>query len=305
MHKTALLAAVLMGLRPAHAAEPVEFAAKPDHIQITIGGKPFAAYVLKDAAILRPFFAHVHAPNGVQVTRKHPPVEGTDATDHATMHPGIWLAFGDLSGGDFWRNKGAVRHAQLIDKPAGGSGSGSFAVRNRYEAAGKSIGDEDCKIVIQVRPAGYLLRVDSRFASPDGLVFGDQEEMGLGVRVATPMTVKNGGQILNSDGLKNEKQTWGKQADWCAYTGAVDGKRVGVLLMPHPQNFRRSWFHVRDYGLLVANPFGQRAFTRGEASRVTVGKGDNLRLRFGVLVFDGQIDLSAAYADYLKAADDR
>jgi hypothetical protein len=157
---------------------------------------------------------------------------------------------------------------------------------------------------VLVRPAGHLLLLDSTFTGPDGVVFGDQEEMGLGVRVATAMTVKNGGQIASSDGLKNEKQVWGKQADWCAYTGQVEGKRVGVLLMPHPDNFRKSWFHARDYGLLVANPFGRKAFTGGAASRVVVTKGQSLRLRFGVLVFDGEIDMAAGYADYLRTAAD-
>jgi hypothetical protein len=299
-------AALLVGVCSAHATEPaVEFAVKSNQVQITIAGKPFANYVFKDAVIFRPFFAHVHTSSGVQVTRNHPPIEGKDATDHATMHPGIWLAFGNLSGADFWRNKETVKHVEFMEKPFGGAKAGSFTVRNRYEAAGKLICEEHCKITIQVRPAGYLLLLDSKFTSPEGFVFGDQEEMGLGLRVATSMAVRNGGQIVNNDGLKNEKQVWGKQADWCTYSGVVDGKHVGVMLMPHPQNFRRSWFHARDYGLLVANPFGRKAFTKGEASRIVVEKGDSFRLRFGVLAYDGQIDLNSGYADYLKATSDR
>ena len=42
--------------------------------------------------------------------------------------------------------------------------------------------------------------------------------------------------------------------------------------MPGPGNFGRSWFQARDYGLLVANPFGRRYFTGGEPSRVVTGK---------------------------------
>ena len=60
--------------------------------------------------------------------------------------------------------------------------------------------------------------------------FGDQEEMGLGIRVATDHAVTNGGVITSSDGRKNEKQVWGRQADWCDYSG----KGVGVMLMPDP-----------------------------------------------------------------------
>jgi len=40
--------------------------------------------VYQDAEIQRPFFANVHVPGGVPVTRPHPPRAGIDAVDHAT-----------------------------------------------------------------------------------------------------------------------------------------------------------------------------------------------------------------------------
>jgi Family of unknown function (DUF6807) len=285
----------------ARAQSPVTFDLKDTRLQIQISGKPFATYVWQDRNVLRPYLAHVHAPNGKQVTRNHPPVEGKDATDHDAMHPGLWLAFGDLGGADFWRNKGTVRHVEFVEKPKATRDGGGFAVRNRYLSGQKTLCEEVCRIKISVRPGGYLLDWISDFTGPEGFSFGDQEEMGLGVRVATPLTVKKGGQILNSDGAKNEKQAWGKQADWCDYSGSIDGQPVGVTLMPDPKNFRRCWFHARDYGVLVANPFGQNAFTRGEKSKVVVPKGETLRLRFGILAHSGKVDISAAYKDWLVA----
>ena len=279
----------------------VAFDRRPDGLQVTIGGKPFARYVYGTETITRPFFESIHAPDGTQVTRNNPPVEGVDLADHPTFHPGLWLAFGDLNGADSWRNKDRIRHAGFIGEPGGGPGRGTFAVRNRHEKAGMVIGEETCRITVLMRPAGHLIVWDSEFR-PEGsdLVFGDQEEMGLGVRVATPLAVVEGGRITDSEGRVNEAQVWGQQADWCAYGGESDGKRAGVLLMPDPGNFRRSWFHARDYGLLVANPFGRNAFTKGEKSRVVVGEGKSLRLRFGVLIWSGGPDFGAAYRDFLK-----
>jgi hypothetical protein len=95
--------------------------------------------------------------------------------------------------------------------------------------------------------------------------------------------VKQGGRILDSEGRRDEKEVWGNEAAWCDYGGRVDGKDVGLMLIPHPDNVRRCRFHARDYGLLVANPFGVKAFNAGPESRVVVKKGDTLRLRFGVL----------------------
>ncbi len=130
--------------------------------------------------------------------------------------------------------------------------------------------------------------------------------MGLGVRVARPIVVnsKQGGRILDSEGRVNGEQVWGQQADWCDYSGPIAGKFVGVTLMPHPKNFRRSWNHARDYGFTAANPFGRRAFTRGEASKVVVKQGQTFRLRFGVVLHSTAnakaYNAAAAYADYVK-----
>ena len=281
---------------------PVTFRETPKQLHIDIAGKPFATYVFQHDQVLRPFFAHVHTRGGRQVTRNFPPRADKDATDHATMHPGIWLAFGDLSGGDFWRNKGAAQHAGFVEKPKSSPNRGSFVVRNRYVAGGKTLAEETCRIVIHARDKGVLLLLDSTFSHPDGLFFGDQEEMGLGVRVATSMAAKQGGRITNSDGHKNEKQVWGKQADWCDYRGKIGAQQAGIVLMPHPENFRRSWFHARDYGLLVANPFGQSAFSKGPKSKIDIKPGESLRLRFGVFIYDGEIDPAAAYRDYLSCA---
>jgi hypothetical protein len=278
----------------------VAFERQPDGLLTTIGGKSFARYVFGTVAITRPFFESVHSPDGTQVTRSNPPIEGEGLADHPAFHPGLWLAFGDLGGADSWRNKDRIRHAGFVEEPRGGNGRGTFAVRNRHERAGTVVAEEVCRITALARPAGYLIAWDSEFRPVGGgLAFGDQEEMGLGVRVATPLAVVKGGRIADSEGRINEIQVWGKTADWCTYAGAIDGKRVGVALMPHPANFRRSWFHARDYGLLEANPFGRSAFTKGEVSRVVVRAGESLRLRFGVLIYSGRPDLDAADRDYL------
>lgn len=285
----------------------ISFKRETGKVIITVGKTAVATYTYQDEKIPRPYFAHVHGPTGAQLTRNHPPIPKKDATDHDTFHPGIWLAFGDLSGADSWRNKARVKHDKFIEEPKGDAGKGSFTVSNLYLAndGKKVICRETCRYTILVCPAGYLLLWDSTFRLDDGdFSFGDQEEMGLGVRVATPLTVKQGGQILTSDGHKNEKQVRGKQSTWCDYGGLVDGKRVGMTLMPHPKNFRPCWYHARDYGFVAANPFGQKALTGGKVSKVTVKKGEAFRLRFGILLHgsadEKMVDLASAYKDYLK-----
>jgi len=301
-----LVAAIALAARSAPSlpeADALTFRDEPAGLLLRSAGRTLARYVYRDPEILRPYFCDVREPGGVQVTRTHPPVEGRDRTDHASMHPGIWLGFGDLAGSDFWRNKGRVEHVRFTVPPGTAGREGSFAVENRYRfPSGAILLRENAGYRIRLRPDGYLLLVDSRFtASGEPVEFGDQEEMGLGVRVATPISVAQGGRILNSEGFKNEKGVWGKTAAWCDYSGMIDQRRVGVSIMSDPANFAPSWFHARDYGLLVANPFGRKAFTGGDERRVRVTSDPPLRLRFGVFVYgtDGrEADLAAAYRDY-------
>jgi hypothetical protein len=279
---------------------------KSECVIITDGGRPVATYVFRDDHIWRPYFAHVHAPGGIQVTRNHPPLPNVDATDHDTMHPGVWLAFGDLSGQDFWRNKARIEHVRFSEPPAVREGQVTFTAENALQAAdGGEICKQTSRLTLAARPAGYLLIWDATFRSEHReIVFGDQEELGLGIRVATPIAVKQGGTIVDALGRRNEREVWGNSADWCDYSGTIDGQHVGITTLCDPRNFRPSWLHARDYGALVVNPFGQQAFHKGPASKVVVKPGDSFRLRYGVLLHagppDAPPDLTAAYADFLS-----
>jgi len=270
-------------------------------------GKPVARYRWKDGDTRRPFFFHLHAPDGSQVTRNHPPIAGKDATDHDTMHPGLWLSFGDVNGQDYWRNKARVwKESEGIKNGDPFSFSEHLVLFNKDEMAEE--GQHTNSFQFEAIPEGYLLTWTARFRGQGkDLVFGDQEEMGLGVRMHTDLTEKAGGKIMDSEGRTGAKAIWGKAAKWCAYyrTFAEKGRTThrGVAIFTDPGNFRPCWWHVRDYGLMVANPFGRRAFTKGDASRVVVKKGEDLTLRFGVLVFsqDGKSPrIEEGYKAYLK-----
>lgn len=300
--------AVCLAQKKKKAQPPVvAFAQKPGKLTITIGGQPFATYVYEDAVITRPHFSSVSTPCGIQATRNNPPQEG-DPKDHATFHPGIWLSFGDINGHDYWRLKAKVEHEQFVEQPEGGPGQGTFTVRNYYLSTdGKErVLAERVKYTLLVRPEGTLLLIQSTYSSEAGdFSFGDQEEMGLGVRVSTPLTVQYGqGHITNAEGLKDGKGTWGQASRWIDYGGPVGDKYLGVALMPAPTNFRPSWYHARDYGLVAANAFGREAMKQGEKSTVTVKKGEEFKLGYGVLLYctppNGKPDLEKAYQDYLR-----
>lgn len=282
-------------------------------MRISLDGEHVADYVFKDAEIPRPYFASVHAPNGVQVTRNQPPDPKRDVADHPLFHPGIWLTFGDLAGNDYWRLAARTEFVDFPQLPQPVDGGGQFAARFRYLDQ-KNPTELVCEELFQCRVLkrleGTLIIWDSMFSSDREFTFGDQEEMGLGIRMATALRSEpqsrgeippGTGTILDAEGRKNGAEVWGHSARWCDYSGTIEGKHVGATILCHPENFRPSWFHARDYGLLVANPFGRKAFKQGETSDVKVKPGGEFRLRYGILLHSGdKLDLAAAYEDYVE-----
>jgi len=308
--QSVLLAALLC--LPAGCAASAEearivFEQRPGEVVIRAGVEPVATYVYNDPNILRPYFRDVFAPGAIQVTRHHPPREGIDRMDHATMHPGLFLAFGDLGGADFWRNQASVEHMEFVEPPRSQTGRGGFVVRNRYVAESRTVCEETCEYTFLIRPQGYVILWDSTFQSRgSSFSFGDQEEMGLGVRVATPIAVtgQTGGRIFDAEQRRGEKEIRGRTAAWCDYSGRVDERFVGIAIMPDPGNFRSSWWHVRDYGLMVANPFARNTLGKGEPSEVVVQPGERCRLRWAILLHrsptEQGVDIQEAYHDCIS-----
>jgi putative heme-binding domain-containing protein len=274
--------------------EPVTAVNEKDRLIFMQGKDTIGEYVFADARVKRPFFSNMKAPGGLQVTRTFPPVEGVDAKDHAEMHPGIWLAFGDINGEDFWRNKATIRHDKFTQAPEIKDAALQFATQSTLLTKdGAKLGLLESEF--RLRPASgtlTLMWAATVRATEVDLVFGDQEEMGFGVRVATPITEKNGGLILNSKQMQGAKQTWGQLANWCDYSGVVDGQPAGVLIMPMArQGSRPCWWHNRDYGVFVANEFGRKAMKQGDKLSTTVAQGKSLFLVFAAVLHSGQFTL--------------
>lgn len=264
-----------------------EIQQQDSRLVINFASKPVTEFVFKDEKILRPFFANVRLPSIHKATRNHPPNPAVDAVDHDTMHPGVWLGFGDINQEDFWRNKGRIEHVRFSTEPVVRNGVLHFAEDSRLlRASGKKLAELHSDYQLRRRRGGFLLTWDAELrASEEDLVFGDQEEMGLGARLSTSLTEKSGGQVISSDGLKSAAETWGKQAAWCDYSGKIGTQVVGITIFPSPQNAYPCWWHNRDYGVFVANPFGKRA---GHVDgKLTVKKGDSLKLKFHVVFHEG------------------
>jgi hypothetical protein len=221
------------------------------------------------------------------------------------------MAFGDLDGADFWRNKAKVKQIRFVQEPKSDAANGGFITEKHYlRPNGSLICKEEFRFSIYLLPktlpgsSGYLMVWDSTFSSDNEFYFGDQEEMGLGLRVATPMSELKGGELRDSGGRSGAREIWSHAARWCDYSGAIDDQKVGMTILCHPENFRESWMHARDYGFVAANPFGRNAMKKGKPSKVRVKPHETLRLRYAILVHSGEADedfaIEPCYERYLQ-----
>jgi hypothetical protein len=270
----------------------------------------------------RPFCYPVQGPGNLSMTRNWPmqDVPG-EAKDHK-HHRSMWFTHGSVNGLDFWsedKNFGTIVHDGFVEV-ASGTKAGLIKSRNKWVAHdGKVICTDERTLRIYNRPATERL-LDFEItlhASHGELTFGDTKEGTMAVRLNETMRLKPNkdnvgkptGHIVNSEGVRDDA-TWGKRAKWCDYYGPVEGKTVGIAIFDNPGNPRYpTWWHVRDYGLFAANPFGQHDFENLKdnktAGNLVVPAGQSVTFRYRVYMHEGddqQAGVAARYAEYLKTA---
>ena len=97
---------------------------------------------------------------------------------------------------------------------------------------------------------------------------------------------------MNLTPTARKGRTWGQELAWIDYAGIVDGRRLGLLVVPAKQNARPAWAHSRDYGVMVINPFPRnlKENAREPATKTLVEKGKPFRLEFTLLAHDTPAD---------------
>jgi hypothetical protein len=104
-----------------------------------------------------------------------------------------------------------------------------------------------------------------------------------------------------------DEEAWRKRADWCDYCGPVGGKTVGVAIFDHPDNPRHpTWWHVRDYGLFAANPFGIHDFEKKPKGTgdSTLPAGQSITFRYRFYFHRGnetQARVAERYQEYVRS----
>ena len=296
-------------VRAASASAGVQITQLDDRLRIEINGQLFSEYHFKE--VPRPYFYPVIGPGGLSMTRDWPMKETANEEHDHKHHRSLWFAHGDINGVDFWSEEpkaGKTIHEEFTEIKSGRD-LGVIKSKNKYVAPdGKVICTDDRTLRIYDRPEERLIDFEVTLHAANGeLVFGDTKEGTMAIRLNETMRLepnkfnkdKPTGHIVNSEGVR-DGATWGKRAAWCDYNGPVNGKIVGVAIFDHPQNPRHpTWWHVRDYGLFAANPFGLHEFEKkpAGAGKFTVAAGTIVTFRYRFYIHRGD-DKEAKVAEH-------
>lgn len=291
----------------------VQITELPDRLRVEIEGSLFTEYYFKD--VPRPFCYPLIGPGDAPMTRNWPMKDAPNEDHDHKHHRSLWFTHGSVNGHDFWsedRSFGKIVHDGFT-KVQSGKDSGLIQSRNKWVAAdGATVCTDErtLRIYAPPVPSERLLDMEITIHASNGeLTFGDTKEGSMALRLAETMRLKGKvgqGHIVNSEGVR-DGDTWGKRAKWCDYYGPVNGKIVGVAIFDHPENPRYpTWWHVRDYGLFAANPFGQHDFEKlpnKTAGNLVVPAGKSATFRYRFYLHEGNeqdAKVAAKYAEYIK-----
>lgn len=276
------------------------------------GSKLITKYEYTDYT--RPNFFPVHSPNGASLTRSYPMKKGVpgETMDHP-HHKSAWFVHGDviaegmppskkakgIEGHDFWSDTALSSRIACTSAEVKHESPDLIVVETKNEWIdndGRKIMDETRIIKVTQVEGAWLVVVESDlFASVTTIIFGDTKEGSFALRINDTINGKSGkGKIQNAEGKTGEKGCWGLISDWCDYSGPIEGKMAGMTILADPKNPYPTAWHVREYGLMGANPFGRAKSgfpaMKGRDDLVRIQKGSHLKLRYAYFLHDGDAE---------------
>jgi hypothetical protein len=286
-----------------------------ESVAIDIDGKPFTVFFIGGANLNRPYLYPLRSASGKIVTRSVPAGQLPGETTDHPHHAGVFYGHGDVNGYNYWAIQNVPAPPSKLDATMGrivldhvvsvksGKESGSVhTVFSWLKPDGQRLLAETRKMIFYAHPELRIIDFEFDFAAIDKVVFRDTKEGTFALRVATPLEEPpvapragasgpaRTGTLVNATGGEREAGVWGKRSPWVDYSGELDGEKVGVLMMDHPDNPRHpTYWHSRGYGLHSINPFGVSDFLKDKSQNgsLTLAPGEHVRFKYRVVVHQG------------------
>lgn len=290
-------------------------------ISVTIDGKPFTT-LFCGPETSKPYLHPLRSASGKIVTRHYPMENVPGETHDHPHHRGLWFGHGNVNGYDFWASepsqhngKNAKIVLKNVGRAAGGADSGLIETTFDWDdPEGKVLLTESRTMTFHADPAKRVIDFDITLAAVENVTFGDTKEGTFAIRLAAALeepnpealpTPKRTGLMVDSEGRRGEKQVWGHRASWVDYFGEIEGEKLGIAILDHPENPRHpTYWHSRSYGLFAANIFGWHDFLNDKTAdgSMKLDPGHSIRFRYRVIIHPGDYQSAKIGAEYGKYA---
>jgi len=275
--------------------------------------RPLVTYQAEPGAFPRPdikpvfrrggYLHPIYTPSGRLVTDDFPP--------NHVHHHGVWWAWThtefDGRKPDFWNmgdGKGRVEFVALDDTWSGPV-HGGFRSRHRFVDLTSPQPVTALNETWEVRayaPSGgsasywmFDLISEQHCATPHALKLPEYRYGGVGLRGNRAWDGKDNALFLTSDGETDREKGHATRGRWCDMGGMVDGSRVGIAILCHPENFRAP----QPMRIHPTEPFFN--FAPQQAGGMEIKPGDKYVARYRFVVHDGPPDkaeLDRLWSDY-------
>jgi hypothetical protein len=263
-----------------------------------------------------PYLYPLMSSSGANITRHWPTKPGVEGEeqDHP-HHRSVWMGHGAVNGADFWAFKDTkdakIIHHGFSAKSTTKDGAPTFTADLEWNAEGKKLLAEKRTYTFrQINAKTLEIDFNCELLATEDVVFGDTKEGMFAFRMDRTLRLKGKSaqsHIVNSEGIADQ-ETWGKRANWIAYNGPDElGRPAVAALFDHPSNFRYpTYWHVRDYGLVAANPFGIHDFEKKSDKTLgdhTLKKGEKLTFKYSIVIHEGDMksaDLNTLWKNFSK-----
>jgi len=288
-----LTVAFLMIVIPLSAAKITAVKAG-SKINVTIDNKYFTSYIFSDDEKY-PFFYPVNGPvSGGSVTS----MRNGEYPHHSSLFFGCDL----VNGGNYWQEgleRGRIISVNAEIKKQGGD---TLIITDEciWSRPGAISPIKDTRTITITAPSPTVSQIDFEITMEmliDVTIKKTNHSL-FSVRMASDLSVKNGGTMLNAEGLKSEKDTFGKNSPWMDFYGKRGDATEGLAIFQHPSNpwFPSPWF-TRDYGFMSPTPM----YWPENGTETILKKGTVLNLRYRVMVHAGdhnQAKIAEAFEKY-------
>lgn len=250
-----------------------------DKIEIKINGNLFTNYIVSEYEKY-PFFFPVNGPSNASVTS----IRNANFPHHSSLFFGC----DRVNGGNYWQED--LGRGQIISLRADiiETGNEKVVIENEciWRRPGANAPIKDKRFITISAPSKEKFQIDFDVTMEmlmDVTIEKTNHSLFSG-RVDPDLAVINGGTMINAEGDKGEKETFGKRSPWMDCHGERQGKTEGIAILQHPSNdwYPAPWF-TRDYGFFSPTPM----YWPENDKNIILKKGKVVKLKYRVLVHSG------------------